>query len=204
MKHLVYIIMVLWACSVANEVYAQQEPDSFLQQLAEPDSLSGARSQVRIHFGAEEAINKYNAQTTPKESYQGYRIRIFASNSQTARTDAEKAIELFEEHYAVPVYFAYENPYFIVTCGNCISHEEAIMLLSKVKIHFPKAFIVATEIPAELLSRKPQPPRPTTSEEAAEGVTTEGITEATTTEGVTAEATTTEATTTEATNNATI
>ena len=134
-----------------------QQLGSFEQRLSEPDSLSGARSNVIIHFSAEEAMEKYNTQTSPKESYQGYRIRIFASNNQTARTDAEAAIELFKQNYAVPVYFAYENPYFLVTCGNCLTHEEAIMLLSKVRIHFPKAFIVMCEIPAKELLYFHQP-----------------------------------------------
>lgn len=129
----------------------------FVEQLAVADTLTGARVKVAIHPSAEEAIHKYNTQTSPKESYQGYRIRIFASHNQSARTDAEAAIALFEEHYNVPVYFAYENPYFLVTCGNCLSHDEAIMLLSKVRIHFPKAFIVTCEIPAKEFDRKPQP-----------------------------------------------
>lgn len=132
-----------------------QQTDDYLQRLAEPDTLSGARTEVLIHFSAEEAMDKYNTQTTPKESYQGYRIRIFASNNQTARADAEAAIAVVEENFQIPVYFAYENPYFLVTCGNCLSHEEAIMLLSKVKRHFPKAFIVTSEIPAEELLQKP-------------------------------------------------
>lgn len=39
------------------------------------------------------------------------------------------------------------------------------MLLSKVRIHFPKAFIVSTEIPAELFTTPPVPPAPETTEE---------------------------------------
>lgn len=108
-----------------------------------------------IHSSAQPAIDKYNAQTAPKESYQGYRIRIFSGHSQSARTDAEAAIALFEEHFRVPVYFTYENPYFLVTCGNFLSHEEAIMFLSRARHHFPKAFIVTTEIPAEALLTPP-------------------------------------------------
>lgn len=108
-----------------------------------------------IHSSAQPAIDKYNAQTAPKESYQGYRIRIFSGHSQSARTDAEAAISLFEEHFRVPVYFTYENPYFLVTCGNFLSHEEAIMFLSRARHHFPKAFIVTTEIPAEALLTPP-------------------------------------------------
>lgn len=157
------MVLSVVASVISLSAMGQQRSD-FEQRLAEPDSLSGARSNVAIHFSAEEAMEKYNTQTSPKESYQGYRIRIFASNSQTARTDAEAAIELFKQNYAVPVYFAYENPYFLVTCGNCLSHEEAIMLLSKVRIHFPKAFIVMCEIPAQELLYLHQP----TMEEASE------------------------------------
>ncbi len=151
MKRIIlYLILSVVLGLVSMDAMGQQLSD-FEERLSVPDTLSGARSKVTIHFSAEEAMNKYNSQTSPKESYQGYRIRIFASNSQTARTDAEAAIELFEQHYKVPVYFAYENPYFLVTCGNCLSHEEAIILLSKVRIHFPKAFIVMCDIPAEEL-----------------------------------------------------
>lgn len=113
-------------------------------------------------------MDKYNRQTSPRKSYQGYRIRIFASHTQSARTDAEAAMELFREHYNVPLYFSYENPYFLVTCGNCLTQEEAIMLLSKVRIHFPKAFIVTTEIPAELFTTPPTPAPEQVVEDGAE------------------------------------
>lgn len=121
-----------------------------------------------IHSSAQEAMDKYNRQTSPRKSYQGYRIRIFASHTQSARTDAEAAMELFREHYNVPLYFSYENPYFLVTCGNCLTQEEAIMLLSKVRIHFPKAFIVTTEIPAELFTAPPTPAPEQVVEDGAE------------------------------------
>lgn len=120
-------------------------------QTVAPDVMT------EIHNSAQEAINKYNAQTSPKEVYKGYRIRIFASHTQSARTEAEAAIALFEEHFKAPVYFVYENPYFIVTAGNCLTHEEAIVHLSKVKRIFPKAFIVTCDIPAEALTSKPIP-----------------------------------------------
>lgn len=133
-----------------------EEVSSAIDTLVEQFTPEKAADEVAlIHSSAQPAIDKYNAQTAPKESYQGYRIRIFSGNSQSARTEAEAAIALFEEHFVVPVYFSYENPYFLVTCGNCLTHEEAIMLLSKVRIHFPKAFIVTTEIPAEALLTPP-------------------------------------------------
>lgn len=170
MKQTFYMLVALVVACCAHTAHAQEGGD-FLQRLAEPDSL-GVRSEVRMHIGAEEAIAKYNAQTTPKESFQGYRIRIFSSNSQTARADAEVAIATMEENFNVPVYFAYENPYFLVTCGNFITHEEAIMLLSRVKRFFPKAFIVMSEIPADALTHKPEP-----AIKPAEEVTEEGVEE---------------------------
>lgn len=168
-------ILILFVAGLAMNTSAQEVADSltlhpstsFAERLAEPDGESGARAQVVIHQSAQEAMDKYNAQTSPKESYQGYRIRIFASHTQSARTDAEAAIALFQEHYNVPVYFAYENPYFLVTCGNCLTHDEAIILLSKVRIHFPKAFIVTCEIPASALTTPPAP-KPTEEESVEE------------------------------------
>lgn len=168
MKQTFYMLVALVVACCAHTTHAQEGGD-FLQRLAEPDSL-GVRSEVRMHIGAEEAIAKYNAQTTPKESFQGYRIRIFSSNSQTARADAEVAIATMEENFNVPVYFAYENPYFLVTCGNFITHEEAIMLLSRVKRFFPKAFIVMSEIPADALTHKPEPAIKPAEEVIEEGV----------------------------------
>ena len=151
----------------AVEEVVVEEPK--LQTVA-PDVMT------EIHPSAQAAMDKYNAQTSPKEVYKGYRIRIFASHTQSARTDAEAAIALFEEHFKAPVYFTYENPYFIVTAGNCLTHEEAIVHLSKVKRVFPKAFIVTCDIPAEALIRKPEP-RPEVAPEATPEIAPEATTE---------------------------
>ena len=42
------------------------------------------------------------------------------------------------------------------------------MLLSKVRIHFPKAFIVTTEIPASTFTTPPTPPAEEPTEEPTE------------------------------------
>lgn len=39
------------------------------------------------------------------------------------------------------VYVDYEIPYFIVSAGNCLTKEEAIMLKGRVSATFPKAFL---------------------------------------------------------------
>lgn len=141
-----------------------------LSQLfeAQTTNTDSAQCKIVINHSAQMAIDKFNEQTSPRESYQGYRIRIFASHNQTARTDAEAAIALLNEHYNISHYLSYENPYFLVTCGDCLTQEEAIMLLSKVRIHFPKAFIVTTEIPASTFTTPPTPPAEEPTEEENE------------------------------------
>lgn len=119
---------------------------------AQTTKTDSAQCKIVINHSAQMAIDKFNEQTSPRESYQGYRIRIFASHNQTARTDAEAAIALLNEHYNISHYLSYENPYFLVTCGDCLTQEEAIMLLSKVRIHFPKAFVVMAEIPSSAVT----------------------------------------------------
>ena len=143
-----------------------------LSQLfeAQTTKTDSAQCKIVITHSAQMAIDKFNEQTSPRESYQGYRIRIFASHNQTARTDAEAAIALLNEHYNISHYLSYENPYFLVTCGDCLTQEEAIMLLSKVRIHFPKAFIVMAEIPSSAVTTTYV--RPTVATE--EGEQTEG------------------------------
>ena len=144
-----------------------------LSQLfeAQTTKTDSAQCKIVITHSAQMAIDKFNEQTSPRESYQGYRIRIFASHNQTARTDAEAAIALLNEHYNISHYLSYENPYFLVTCGDCLTQEEAIMLLSKVRIHFPKAFIVMAEIPSSAVTTTYVRPVVDTEEE---GEQTEG------------------------------
>lgn len=128
----------------------------FKARLAQTDSLSPGRVVVvEQDSTAADAVRRFDLVAQPREVYNGYRIRLYSGNNQQARAEAEAVQQTFREHYAVPIYFSYENPYFLVSCGNCLSHEEAIILLSKVRAHFPKAFIVACEIPAELIITPP-------------------------------------------------
>ena len=147
------LLLATLAIALATIAASGQSIANFKAHLSVPDSLSGARVVAAEEWGsAADAIMKFDAQTSPQESFQGYRIRIYSGNSQSARAEAEAAQQLFAEHYNVPTYFAYENPYFLVSCGNCLTQEEAIMLLSKVRIHFPKAFIVMAEIPSSAVT----------------------------------------------------
>lgn len=58
------------------------------------------------------------------------------------RAGAIAAKQLFEENYpGIKVYMVYENPYFKVAVGDCLTTEEAIILKGRVSSAFPKAFV---------------------------------------------------------------
>ena len=74
--------------------------------------------------------------------FPGYRVCIFFDNGQDARAGAIAAKKLFEENYpGIKVYMVYENPYFKVAVGDCLTTEEAIILKGRVSSAFPKAFV---------------------------------------------------------------
>ena len=102
-----------------------------------------------------------NHGVTTKEGYiqveagKNYQLRIeYFDNGQDARAGAFAAEALFKETYpGIMVYPVYENPYFKVVVGNCLTAEEAIILKGKIASTFPKAFVKSEEFSmADLLN----------------------------------------------------
>ena len=83
----------------------------------------------------------------PGRNINGYRVRIFFDNKQTARTESEKTLKKFEQMFPdILAYRTYTNPYFKVTVGDCRTKSEAMVLLGRVKKDFPSAFVVKENI----------------------------------------------------------
>lgn len=120
---------------------AAQKLESFKQRLAEPCIANGARVTATEHGETAQAIAQ--AERIPaRTSFRGYRICIFLDNGQNARAEALRAKLLFEETCpGTKVYLTYENPYWRVTAGDCLTTEEAIMLKGRIAPNFPKAFV---------------------------------------------------------------
>lgn len=79
-----------------------------------------------------------------------YSVRIFFDNSQDARSGSEKAKKLFERLYPdTYVFDEYTAPYFKVTAGKFLTHEEAIILWGNILNDFPNAFVVTNYLPIE-------------------------------------------------------
>ena len=127
------------------------------QALAESkflDSQSTVSGKVVVREqGDAAAIVEGNLHQETK-AVNGYRIVIFMSNKHSARQDAIATQQQFVELYpAEGVYLSYENPYFKVTVGNCLTQEEAIIMLGRLQSNFPKAFISSARIATQELTK---------------------------------------------------
>ncbi|MBR5886319.1 MAG: hypothetical protein IKY93_06670 [Alistipes sp.] len=138
-------------------VASAQNLSTFKQRLANPvqiDSLTTINATVKVteHNDAANII----ATTPAKEqnTVNGYRIMLFMSNSQNARSEAFAACDsLAVKLPGQQSYVTYDNPYFKVSTGNCTSQEEALVLLEQIKPLFPKAFIMRDNIPLSELAK---------------------------------------------------
>ena len=138
MKTIFSILLLSLAAATAAEA---QSLEAFKQRLVEPDSGSRVAAEKR---------------------HSGWRINLYTSNGQNARFEAEEVKKSFEESFpGVSVDMVYDIPYFKVSAGRCVTSEEAIMLLERVRAKFPKAFLMReTLTAADLLEENPEAAAP--------------------------------------------
>ena len=134
----------LFAAAACVRPAAAQSLGAFKERLARPAAARNSQTPATV------TVAEYDdAAQAVAEALRGvrhpmlkaYRVCIYADNGQNARAGAAAAKQLFEETFpGTPVYMFYENPYFRVTVGNCLTIEEAIILKGQVSGTFPKAF----------------------------------------------------------------
>lgn len=144
----IYILILLFAA--LTRPARAQSLDAFKERLRSPvasqTTLGAARVLVTEHGDAARAVADAS-RSGSRLRLRGYRVCIFFDNGQDARAGAVAAKTLFEEKFPdIRVYWVYENPYFRVTVGNCLTAEEAIILKGKVSGVFPKAFPKSEEL----------------------------------------------------------
>ena len=127
MRRLLFLMPILLCAAVSAHT---QSLDAFKQRLAEPTPGATLFNRAQVTVGQ-------------RLYFEGFhRVCVFSDNGPAARDGAFAAKALFEETYPdVKVYVDYEIPYFIVSAGNCLTKEEAIMLKGRVSATFPKAFL---------------------------------------------------------------
>lgn len=153
MKYIFAISALLFAVSASAQVPVAQDNaprKGIKERLALPaqlDSLTVVDATVKITEQGDAATIVNNNLQANVKAISGYRIVIFMSNTQTARRDAVMAQDNFAALFPQEQsYLTYENPYFKVAVGNCTSHEEAMILLGRLRGTFPKAFIMRENI----------------------------------------------------------
>ena len=150
--------------AVAAAAQAQEVP----QQLRNPgDSISFQRAPLadstlvgktvfQILEGKEVTLNQPQEmdqayaryiQANGERKMNGYRIRLFFSNKQSARTESEELEKEFQLQFPqIPTYRSYTNPFFKVVVGDYRTKSDAIRELNKILPFYPKAIVVKENI----------------------------------------------------------
>ena len=137
MRRSLTILLILFAAAAYTPLRAQSL-DAFKERLAAPVASDAAFGTAKVPVTEYDEASRAGARLR----FPGYRVCIFFDNGQDARAGAIAAKQLFEENYpGIKVYMVYENPYFKVAVGDCLTTEEAIILKGRVSSAFPKAFV---------------------------------------------------------------
>jgi hypothetical protein len=157
-RQVIYALGVLLALFLSSPVMGQ-EIGAFKARMAVPSEEKGAAVKVHEYGSAAQAVTLYDRLAKPAE-IPGYRIRIFFDNGQHARSEALATQERFRNEFpGISTFLVYENPSYIVTVGNCVTIDEALMLWNSVRRSFSTAFLWRGNIPvADLLQEGPAVP----------------------------------------------
>lgn len=109
-----------------------------------PSRVNGDAASVTVHQSQEiRAAFHATMRSNASRKLQGYRIRIFFDNSQSARSESEKTAVAFKRAWpGVGVYRTYESPFFKVTVGDFRTRSEALSFLQKLRGTYPSAFVL--------------------------------------------------------------
>lgn len=113
-----------------------------------PRKSEGGKADVNVYQSenVDQAIQEHVAANSAR-NLNGYRVRIFFDNKQSARLASEETLKRFESMYHdVVAYRTYANPYFKVTVGDFRTKSEAMALLERIRYEFPSAFVVKENI----------------------------------------------------------
>ena len=131
------IVSLLFVFGLYGGVSAQSLA-SFKERLSQP---AGSAAVTVVEHGDAAGVVSRESQSNDRIRFKGYRIGIFFDNG------AEAAKQTFETGFPdIPGYQVYENPYFKVSAGNCVTSEEAIVLLGKIRSQFPEAYLMREDL----------------------------------------------------------
>lgn len=166
MRHVIYTIAFLFGAAIALQ--AQDIP----QQLQNPadsvkvgkmpladSSLVGTtifqllgkqngEGNIELNQPAamDGAYSKY-VQANGTKKRNGYRVRLFFDNKQSARMASDTLEQGFKLRFPdIPTYRSYTNPFFKVVVGDYRTKSDAIRALNRILPFYPKAIVVRETI----------------------------------------------------------
>lgn len=146
-RHTLVLLSLALFAAILSPVRAQSL-DAFKRRLA-TSSAEGARVETEEYSEAAGAVQRA-ARDHARNRLRGYRVCVYIDNGQSgqdARAGAVAARNLLAEHFPdVRVRMVYENPYFKVKAGDCLTAEEAIILKGRLSSVFPNAFPIREEL----------------------------------------------------------
>lgn len=135
MKRFLVLMIALMCATTAMA----QSIDALVLSLEER-TVAGNKISVVEDSETRAAVSIVEAQRRAKE-VSGFRIVIFSNNGQYAGDNAEEVLTKFRESFPhINAYLVYESPYFKVSVGDCLSMEEAQILMAELLPHYPKAY----------------------------------------------------------------
>lgn len=146
MRYLTFIVMLCFAVTASA-----QSVEQFRRGLLN-STEDGGNVVVIEGEGVSDAILAVEGQRRSKE-VSGFRVVIFSDNGQYAGDNADAVLQEFKTLYPrINAYLVYESPYFKVSVGDCLSMEEAQILMAKILGNYPKAFPRRESIALEALT----------------------------------------------------
>lgn len=138
MRSLLVYIMLAVATVVCHEAYGQSV-DDVVEELARRN-MDGVHVRVTEDSSTRSAVEAVEAQRRVSE-VSGFRVVIYSNNGQYAGDNAERVMREFVAAYPhINAYLVYESPYFKISVGDCLTMEEAQILMAEISANYPKAF----------------------------------------------------------------
>jgi len=144
MRRFLAILGVSTLLAIASAYAQTARPQDLLNELNTP--ASGARVTVAMSPELSTVLNR--PRSMEGETVDAYRVYIYNDNSQNARSAAQQTRSRFQGAFPdVPSEISYENPYWKVAVGNCLTKDEAMIVFGRVKGTFPSAFVRMERLP---------------------------------------------------------
>lgn len=132
------LALTLIVTLVAMEASAQSI-DRMRSNLA-VRTMDGTHVRVDEDEATRQAVSAVESKARPRQ-VNGYRVVIYSDNGQYAGDKAKSVHTQFRHAYPhINAYLVYESPYFKVSVGDCLTMEEAQILMAELSSAYPKAF----------------------------------------------------------------